>query len=406
MFPTKLFYPRWSVALNESPGADFQNATVEMTQGNSSVDLEQLPVSNGFGDNTLVWEPNGLSFGPAMNDQKITVTVKNIIINDVPTTYTYDVTIIDPDNPINEEDTIPPAISNCPTDIVQANDIGQCSAEVFWTPPTTSDNVGVTSFISTHNSGDLFFVGTTAVSYTAKDAAGNSAMCNFDVVVADIEAPIISDCPSDFTYVHTDSSSDPEVFWAEPGVTDNCQLEETIYTKEPGDLFPFGISEIAYRVTDKSGNIASCSFEVRVDFDLPLMPGWNLVSLPVKWNFTAENLFGETVIGNIWSWRNQQYESVTVLEPYEGYWVYATDDANVRISGQQQESFEDDQPFLTPGWNLFGPIAVVEEPYSSGVNGLIWYWEESTYKDVITGDGILEMGSGYWIKSDIEQLYP
>jgi len=60
---------------------------------------------------------------------------------------------------------------------------------VTWSAPTATDNIAVTSFDSTHNSGDAFPVGSTTVTYTASDAAGNSADSSFAVTVTFTEPP-------------------------------------------------------------------------------------------------------------------------------------------------------------------------------------------------------------------------
>ena len=65
------------------------------------------------------------------------------------------------------------SISVRPPDINQTADSGDCEAVVTWTAPTADDNCSAT-LSSTHNPGDSFNVGTTTVTYTATDAAGNS----------------------------------------------------------------------------------------------------------------------------------------------------------------------------------------------------------------------------------------
>ena len=47
--------------------------------------------------------------------------------------------------------------------------------------------------------GDTFPVGTTTVTYTVTDLAGNTATSSFTVTVTDDEAPVISNVPADFT---------------------------------------------------------------------------------------------------------------------------------------------------------------------------------------------------------------
>jgi hypothetical protein len=92
---------------------------------------------------------------------------------------------------LESQDNQPPKISGCPADIVVANDPGLCGATVTWTAPTASDNVEVVSFDSNHAPGESFPVGTTVVTYIAKDAVGNSTECSFNVTVEDREAPVI-----------------------------------------------------------------------------------------------------------------------------------------------------------------------------------------------------------------------
>ena len=77
---------------------------------------------------------------------------------------------------------IPPVIYDCPANIT-VNDGGTGSVAVSWTPPTADDNCGTPSLTSTHDPNDTFPVGTTTVTYTAEDSAGNTATCNFDVMV-------------------------------------------------------------------------------------------------------------------------------------------------------------------------------------------------------------------------------
>jgi uncharacterized protein YkwD len=95
--PYSLVYPRWSFSL---PVADFSNAAVSMQLGGVSVPLIQEAVHNGYGERTLVWIPNGMSswaYWPRPSEDKLYhVSISNILINGVPTTYQYDVIIIDP----------------------------------------------------------------------------------------------------------------------------------------------------------------------------------------------------------------------------------------------------------------------------------------------------------------------
>lgn len=90
--PQALVFARWSFG---KPGANFSAATVTMKDASgASVNLTVLTVANGYGDNTIVWEPQGINT-TSTSDVKYTVTVSGIT-GAPQSSYTYDVTIIKP----------------------------------------------------------------------------------------------------------------------------------------------------------------------------------------------------------------------------------------------------------------------------------------------------------------------
>ncbi len=93
-FVTKsLVFPRWSLSRDK---ADFAQATVSMELNGTSVPLTQNAVANGFGLNTLVWEPANLVLPAANADANIKVTVRNVLVNGQAQNFDYTVTAIDP----------------------------------------------------------------------------------------------------------------------------------------------------------------------------------------------------------------------------------------------------------------------------------------------------------------------
>ncbi len=92
--PHTLIPARWSLSY---PGATFTSVSVTMTQGGSPVTT--TIVSNettNVGDNTIVWEPAGL---PASVTNEVTydITVSGITGAGVPASYSYSVTLFNPD---------------------------------------------------------------------------------------------------------------------------------------------------------------------------------------------------------------------------------------------------------------------------------------------------------------------
>ena len=85
-----------SLSLNSAPGANYASANITMTGPGGPVALTVVSrTDNGFGDNTIVWEPTGLSLGPGMADTTYSVTVSSIQ-SAATTSVSYDVTVIDP----------------------------------------------------------------------------------------------------------------------------------------------------------------------------------------------------------------------------------------------------------------------------------------------------------------------
>ena len=160
---------------------------------------------------------------------------------------------------VTVNDTEAPVIADCPADIVVSNDSSLCSAVVNWTAPTATDNCGaVLSVTSSHQPGDVFPTGTTTVTYTFTDAAGNQQVCRFNVTVNDTEAPVSLNCPSDI------NSCNEFISWTPPSFSDNCSSILNISSNyTPGSLFPVGSTLVVYTATDAAGNSSSCSFYVR-----------------------------------------------------------------------------------------------------------------------------------------------
>ena len=75
-------------------------------------------------------------------------------------------------------------ISSCPSTQNANTDSGIATATVSWTPPTATDNSGTQTLTPDYNPGDSFPIGTTIVTYTSTDAAGNTDTCTFDIVVS------------------------------------------------------------------------------------------------------------------------------------------------------------------------------------------------------------------------------
>ena len=166
------------------------------------------------------------------------------------------------------KDATPPVVSDCPSTITLNAD-QSCKAKATWSPPKFADNCGLT-IENNYDPGDKFSVGRTTVTYSAKDNSGNVSSCSFDVVVKDMVAPAINNCPSDTTItISSGSSTKTQVSWVPPVATDQCSSIEFTSTHKPGDTFSQGITSVTYTAKDVSGNTTTCAFKVTIVFDEP-----------------------------------------------------------------------------------------------------------------------------------------
>jgi len=147
----------------------------------------------------------------------------------------------------------PPVFHDCPADIVVDNDPGLPSAVVSWMPPTATDASGVPpTVVSTHNPGDTFPVGLTAVTYTAADADGGTATCLFNVIVRNTEPPIVQITvpgEDDIYFVGQEVLAQ----WTATSIIDLESVQSTIASGEPLDTSRGGSFRFRVTATDVTG---------------------------------------------------------------------------------------------------------------------------------------------------------
>ena len=164
-------------------------------------------------------------------------------------------------------DNTPPVISAPPSVVVRTSDqLGQCTASVA-TNATATDNSGfVTISVTGAPAGNVFPLGTTTVTYTATDAAGNIATATQTVTLVDDTRPTIT-APANV--IRAASGITTLVTDAELGTAtaaDNCPGVTIARSGVPaGNLFPHGTTTITYTATDASGNTASATQTVTVN---------------------------------------------------------------------------------------------------------------------------------------------
>ena len=159
-------------------------------------------------------------------------------------------------------DTTPPTIAAHAD--VTAEATGGTGATVTYTPPTAADNLdGAVAVSCLPASGSLFALGSTTVTCSANDAAGNTASSTFAVLVRDTTSPTINaraDKISEAT-----SAAGANVTYVTPAATDNLDGPVPLSClPASGALFALGSTTVTCSAHDAAGNTASSSFTILV----------------------------------------------------------------------------------------------------------------------------------------------
>lgn len=96
--PSELVFPRWSFSANlDRNRVDFASASVTMTENGNPVALTIVSSADtGYGDDTIVWEPQGLNFTGLSEDRVFHISIDNVLVDGSSRSYSYQVTVIDP----------------------------------------------------------------------------------------------------------------------------------------------------------------------------------------------------------------------------------------------------------------------------------------------------------------------
>ncbi|MHA7056510.1 leucine-rich repeat protein [Aquimarina sp. M1] len=141
-------------------------------------------------------------------------------------------------------------------------------------------------FTQTRDASAFYPVGTTTVTWTAKDKSGNSATCTQTITVNDTEVP--NAVCQDITARLDDTGQ--VIITAEDidaGSTDNCSINSISVTPDTFTSDNLGDNEVTLTVVDQSGNEATCTAILTViDDDFPVAVCQN-ITIQLDENGTA-----------------------------------------------------------------------------------------------------------------------
>eukprot|EP01094_Clydonella_sp_ATCC50884_P026023 TRINITY_DN700_c0_g1_i1.p1 TRINITY_DN700_c0_g1~~TRINITY_DN700_c0_g1_i1.p1 ORF type:complete len:2669 (-),score=637.68 TRINITY_DN700_c0_g1_i1:110-8116(-) len=158
-------------------------------------------------------------------------------------------------------DSEPPTIT-CPAPLVAAADSGKCGARLALEQPAVGDNCGTDSVtIKSDHPSTFFAVGTSVVTWTARDSAGLEAQCSQEVVVVDVEAPELL-CPTDLTL-----PCESPLSFGTPEAVDNCAYVNVSQLagpalSNPSESLPSGDTLFVFEALDAQGLRSTCRWTV------------------------------------------------------------------------------------------------------------------------------------------------
>ncbi|MEZ4856809.1 MAG: LamG-like jellyroll fold domain-containing protein [Gelidibacter sp.] len=167
---------------------------------------------------------------------------------------------------VTVEDHSIPTIT-CPTPAASYNaDAGTCGKILSFNAtasdncgnPTLSYSIGGTPITFPYN----FSVGSTTVLVTATAGNGQTATCDFDVVVNDTQVPTIT-CPATINVPATAAGCTAIVNLTTPATADNCGIA-SVTNNHPSTSYSIGNTTVIWTVTDIHGNTATCNQTVTV----------------------------------------------------------------------------------------------------------------------------------------------
>jgi len=159
-------------------------------------------------------------------------------------------------------DNVPPVVT-VPPDIT-AEATSPAGAVVNFSA-TASDNMdGALTPTCVPASGSIFALGTTSVTCSATDAAGNTGSASFSVTVVDTTPPALN-LPADLTVTAANASGAKVDFNASASDLVSGPVPVTC-SPASGSLFRIGMTTVNCSATDSRGNTASGSFSVTVQY--------------------------------------------------------------------------------------------------------------------------------------------
>jgi len=280
------------------------------------------------------------------------------------------------DYTVNITNSGPTLTLDCSDDFRIDAGIGATSGIITWTEPSLSttcpDNITTLLQISGPANASTQPVGNYTISYEATDNCGNIETCSFTIIVNDSDMTTLTlDCPPNQTLTTLPGATTISATWNVPVPTTECPsgIIDILQTTglPSGSLFPIGVNNISYEVSDDCGDIETCSFTITVNDGGPVGNGYCESSASAPWvdwigNVSLNDLnnpsnkAGYNDFTNLVANADIGGSYQIIVQPIFSY-THFTEYIQVWIDFNQNESFAD------PG------ELVVSAVYTNGING-------------------------------------
>ncbi|HYO83894.1 MAG TPA: DUF4214 domain-containing protein [Bryobacteraceae bacterium] len=197
--PYQTLFPRWSFSF---PGADFSTAQVTLTRDGTPLPVTQAPTVPNFGENTLVWVPQGqnpstsrVRTNPGADDV-YDVTITGVKVGGVTRTFNYQVIVFDP----TVFTLTPPTVPTVPAGGGSGSlSVGSTPVSTEWVPVTNvpwiqvGKNGNILNYVVGANPGaaraGIITVGNASVTITQAAATTGGGGCTFTLAQNTVNVP-------------------------------------------------------------------------------------------------------------------------------------------------------------------------------------------------------------------------